>query len=450
MARSRASGQPSVPGAGRGSEPVTGRCVRVGASGQRVDPAHRLDAVDPGRVPAGLGRQRVHVPLVGLDAGVEALGLAGPQRQHQRAERDDPERDRAGRPGSASALPAGRGAPTGGHRPPGRDLLRAEGPALAPRSSPPQDSFFQIGRRGLERVDAEAGRLEGLRPVRATRRRRSPTTRRAPSSPTRCQQHHAADLRPAPPDLGGDALQPRHDVLLVRLVGQRGDAGRGPRRGHARCPRTARRRRSRAGPPSRRPRRPAARRLSGPASRVRPRARARWSMLVGPAQIAPGRDVVHGPARPRPSVVCAVVERSDWPEDGDERPVPDQTPTSRPSSAGGATRPSWAGPARPLPAARACPAARAPVASRVALALAVVIGAAGAVLAAYVAHLAHPATGRRSPRRSCASAPVTTPLVTVATTVAHLGGPGRGAARGAQRQRRSGRAPRRPSATASS
>jgi putative serine protease PepD len=84
--------------------------------------------------------------------------------------------------------------------------------------------------------------------------------------------------------------------------------------------------------------------------------------------------------------VCAVVEASEWPDDGDDLgPDPYLPPEQRwwrhPSELG----------AKPLPPAR--PALLpAPGGGRVALVLAAVIGAAGAVLAAYVAHLAQPAT----------------------------------------------------------
>ena len=84
--------------------------------------------------------------------------------------------------------------------------------------------------------------------------------------------------------------------------------------------------------------------------------------------------------------MCAVVEASDWPEDGEELGPgeylpPDQRWWRHPSELGATPLP----PARPalLPA---------PGGGRVVLVLAAVIGTAGAVLAAYVAHLAQPAT----------------------------------------------------------
>ncbi len=104
--------------------------------------------------------------------------------------------------------------------------------------------------------------------------------------------------------------------------------------------------------------------------------------------------------------MCAVVEASEWPEDGDDLgPDPYLPPEQRwwrhPSELGASPLP----PARPalLPA---------PGAGRVALVLAAVIGAAGAVLAAYVAHLAQPATSDVATSVVRVSA-VTTPLVTV-------------------------------------
>ena len=113
--------------------------------------------------------------------------------------------------------------------------------------------------------------------------------------------------------------------------------------------------------------------------------------------------------------MCAVVEASDWPDDGDEPRAgsdpylpPDQRWWRHPSELGATPAP------RPLPAGR--PALLpAPGAGRVVLALAVVIGAAGAVLAAYVAHLARPATEDVATSVVRVSS-VTTPIVTVATT----------------------------------
>jgi S1-C subfamily serine protease len=104
--------------------------------------------------------------------------------------------------------------------------------------------------------------------------------------------------------------------------------------------------------------------------------------------------------------VCAVVEASEWPDDGDDRgPDPYLPPEQRwwrhPSELGASRLP----PARPalLPA---------PGGGRVALVLAAVIGAAGAVLAAYVAHLAQPATSDVATSVVRVSA-ATTSLVTV-------------------------------------
>ena len=103
--------------------------------------------------------------------------------------------------------------------------------------------------------------------------------------------------------------------------------------------------------------------------------------------------------------MCAVVEASEWPEDGDDLgPDPYLPPEQRwwrhPSELGAGPLP----PARPalLPA---------PGAGRVVLVLAAVIGTAGAVLAAYVAHLAQPATSDVATSVVRVSA-VTTPLVT--------------------------------------
>lgn len=110
--------------------------------------------------------------------------------------------------------------------------------------------------------------------------------------------------------------------------------------------------------------------------------------------------------------MCAAVEASDW-DDGDEsRPDPYLPPEQRwwrhPSELGG--------PAQPLPVAR--PALlTAPGGGRVALALAVAIGAAGAVLAAYIAHLAQPATDEVATTVVRVTAATTAPVVTVATTV---------------------------------
>ena len=110
--------------------------------------------------------------------------------------------------------------------------------------------------------------------------------------------------------------------------------------------------------------------------------------------------------------MCAAVEASDW-DDGDEsRPDPYLPPEQRwwrhPSELGG--------PAQPLPVAR--PALlTAPGGGRVALALAVAIGAAGAVLAAYIAHLAQPATDEVATTVVRVTAATTAPVVTVASTV---------------------------------
>ena len=105
--------------------------------------------------------------------------------------------------------------------------------------------------------------------------------------------------------------------------------------------------------------------------------------------------------------MCAVVEASEWPDDGDDAGPdpylpPDQRWWRHPSELGASSLP----PARPalLPA---------PGAGRVALVLAAVIGAAGAVLAAYVAHLAQPATSDVATSVVRVSAATTTPLVTV-------------------------------------
>jgi len=106
--------------------------------------------------------------------------------------------------------------------------------------------------------------------------------------------------------------------------------------------------------------------------------------------------------------VCAVVEASDWPEDGDELGPgeylpPDQRWWRHPSELGASPLP----PARPalLPA---------PGGGRVVLVLAAVIGTAGAVLAAYVAHLAQPATSDVATSVVRVSA-VTTPIATTTT-----------------------------------
>ena len=117
--------------------------------------------------------------------------------------------------------------------------------------------------------------------------------------------------------------------------------------------------------------------------------------------------------------MCAAVEASDW-DDGDEpRPDPYLPPEERwwrhPSELGG--------PAQPLPVAR--PALlTAPSGGRVALALAVAIGAAGAVLAAYVAHLAQPATDEVATTVVRVTAATTAPVVTVASTVPPSAVPG--------------------------
>jgi len=114
------------------------------------------------------------------------------------------------------------------------------------------------------------------------------------------------------------------------------------------------------------------------------------------------------PARGHPWIVCAVVEASDWPEDGDELGPgeylpPDQRWWRHPSELGASPLP----PARPalLPA---------PGGGRVVLVLAAVIGTAGAVLAAYVAHLAQPATSDVATSVVRVSA-VTTPIATTTT-----------------------------------
>jgi putative serine protease PepD len=117
--------------------------------------------------------------------------------------------------------------------------------------------------------------------------------------------------------------------------------------------------------------------------------------------------------------VCAAVEASDW-DDGDEpRPDPYLPPEERwwrhPSELGG--------PGQPLPVGR--PALlTAPGGGRVALALAVAIGAAGAVLAAYVAHLAQPATDEVATTIVRVTAATTAPVVTVASTVPPSAVPG--------------------------
>jgi hypothetical protein len=113
------------------------------------------------------------------------------------------------------------------------------------------------------------------------------------------------------------------------------------------------------------------------------------------------------------------VEASDWDEGDEPRPDPYLPPEERwwrhPSELGG--------PVQPLPVAR--PALlTAPGGGRVALALAVAIGAAGAVLAAYVAHLAQPATEEVATTVVRVTAATTAPVVTVASTVPPSAVPG--------------------------
>src|SRR4051794_32231012 len=77
---------------------------------------------------------------------------------------------------------------------------------------------------GLERVDAEAGVVEGL----ATMRRAGDDDDRALpqlEDPDAVEQRDAAGVGPVAADVGGDGGQPRLDLLGVRLVLQRRDAG---------------------------------------------------------------------------------------------------------------------------------------------------------------------------------------------------------------------------------
>ena len=115
----------------------------------------------------------------------------------------------------------------------------------------------------------------------------------------------------------------------------------------------------------------------------------------------------------------AVVEASDWDEGDEPRPDAYLPPEERwwrhPSELGA--------PIRPRPAGRPALLA-APAGGRVALALAAAIGVAGAVLAAYVAHLARPATDEVATTVVRVTAATTAPVVTVAATVPASAVPG--------------------------
>jgi putative serine protease PepD len=117
--------------------------------------------------------------------------------------------------------------------------------------------------------------------------------------------------------------------------------------------------------------------------------------------------------------VFAVVEASDWDEGDEPRPDPYLPPEERwwrhPSELGA--------PIQPLPAGRPALLVT-PAGGRVALALAAAIGVAGAVLAAYVAHLAQPATDEVATTVVRVTAATTAPVVTVATTVPASAVPG--------------------------
>ena len=92
-------------------------------------------------------------------------------------------------------------------------------------SEPPsQNSFFQIGHGGLERVDAELAGLEGGAAV--GRRDGDDHRRLGELHPALAvPQHDAADLGPAAAGLGGELAQARQDLLRVGLVVDVGHPG---------------------------------------------------------------------------------------------------------------------------------------------------------------------------------------------------------------------------------
>jgi S1-C subfamily serine protease len=116
--------------------------------------------------------------------------------------------------------------------------------------------------------------------------------------------------------------------------------------------------------------------------------------------------------------VCRVVDGSDRPEEGDSPDVPDADPAAGyvPPDQRWWRHPSELSGARPARSPALIPA---PGGSRAALVLVAVIGAAGAVLAAYIAHLARPATDETATRSTAIRLGVTTSSsITLATVAA--------------------------------
>ena len=191
---------------------------------------------------ATVGRQRPHLPLERLDAAVLALGLARPQRARPRAEDDEAEHHQQ----EDQALH---------QRPTVGDVAAARrAPSPAPSA---HVSRFQIGTVAFsvsmpKRAASNASPRWGADTA--------TTTDDVPELETAgaVEQRDAPDRRASAARISaGDGVEPGHDLLLVRLVGEVGHAG--PTLGvvaHG-AARTAPRHRNRDGPPSRTHRRPA-------------------------------------------------------------------------------------------------------------------------------------------------------------------------------------------------
>ena len=194
IARSRASVSPPCPGSGRSLVAVRSRSWSAGRSAGTAGCGRSRSSL------AGLGGERLHVPLEASTPG-RPVGCAGAARGRACRGRR-PRTRRAGRPGPGIRLPGrSRERPRAAASTTGRTSTRAEGPALVRAVAP--HLVLPDRHRRLQRVDAEAGRLERLRSVRLDT---TTTTDDSPrSSLPSGAQHDPPGHRPAPAQLVDDA-----------------------------------------------------------------------------------------------------------------------------------------------------------------------------------------------------------------------------------------------------